>query len=644
MAFFEFNIAVSGLFAAQRGLSVTSNNIANTTTKGYSRQELGQSASIPLTGCGVGMLGTGVITTDVKRIRDSYIDSKLWSQNDKLGEYKIKVEQNSIIETVYGEPSETGFTKVFTDFFTGIDDLSKLPDEGERKTGLRQQMISFTKYFNQASTSLSGFQQDLNFELKSKVDEINLLGSKIQSLNSQIYQSEIYGDDANTFRDARDLCVDRLSELVNVQTKEEEEVTVSGKVFKKFSVKVAGQTLVDHLAVRELGIYVRGSKEDEINALTANIANITKATVGVTPTPVAMTTAQINSVQDSLAKIKQLDPTTVTTGNVLTDTYTITAGSPATQIAANGVQTDKLSYKLNPEDVDGLYDVVWKDGLNFDMTDANMSGELKGVIDMRDGRGTGSADYYNGIPYYIKRMDNYVRTIAETMNEIYSTDADGYIELENALIPSNPSVFMKKDASGTIKYYAADKTALTGVPPVPPNTYQPKYQLFTYTNGNTTGSPETDPNLTDGYKLMTAAGFSISKEIFDSSGNIRTNYEHYINGGTVVNPNPAKHDLLADLNAQKDNKKMFKEGNPKDYMIAIFSELGINAQEAKMYQSSQTSITNNITNQRLSISQVDQNEEFINLVKYQQAYQAAAKIINTIDGIYETTIFKLGNF
>ena len=93
MAFFELNIGMSGLFAAQKGLQVTSNNITNATTKGYSRQQLGQQASTPLGGLSVGMVGTGVSTTGITRIRDSYIDSKLWAQNAKLGEYNIKVKK-----------------------------------------------------------------------------------------------------------------------------------------------------------------------------------------------------------------------------------------------------------------------------------------------------------------------------------------------------------------------------------------------------------------------------------------------------------------------------------------------------------------------------------------------------------------------
>ena len=563
MAFFEFEIATTGLFAAQRGLSVTSNNITNATTPGYSRQILGQRAGIPLTGIGVGMTGTGVTTTDIKRVRDSYLDAKLWSQSSKLGEYRIKVEQNSIIETVYGEPSDAGFTKVFSDLFTAFDKVSTLPDEGERKTGLRQQMISFTEYFKNISSSLSKFQNDLNFELKSKVDEINLLGSKIQNLNSQIFQAELFGNDANTFRDERDALVDRLSQLVDVQTREDDYVAGNGNTYKKFSVKVAGQTLVDHQFLRQLDIKVRATK-------------------------------------------------------------------------------------FNEEDAEGLYDVIWRDGAKFDMSDSRMSGELKGVIDMRDGCGTGEAVSYNGIPYYIKRMDEYVRTFAETMNEIYSKNAEGLVVLKNTTTPTATTpaeIFMTRDASGNPDYYFLDGSGTkVTVTAADAQTYQPKYQLFTYTNGTNTGQPVANPDLSHKYVKMTSANFSISKEIYDSASNFRTNYQHYTDTTPAANPKPGLGDLMLALSAQKNNKKMFKEGNPKDYMIAVFSELGINAQEAKMYETTQTSITNNIINQRLSISQVDNNEEFTNLIKYQQAYQAAAKIINTIDSIYETTIFKLGNF
>lgn len=499
-SFFELNIAMSGLFASQQGLSVTSNNITNAATPGYSRQILNQKAGLALSGNGIGMVGTGVTTTGINRIRNSYLDTKMWGQSNKLGEYTVKTEQNALIESVFGEPSDAGFTKVFNDLFNAIDDLSKLPSEKERKEALKQTLKSFTQYYNTAAKSLENYQRDLNFELKSKVDEINMLATRIQSLNKQIYQSEMHGGIANSLRDERDLMVDRLSQLINIDAKEVQITREDGRIHNEFVITANGQTLVDHLDVRLLDVKVRADKQ-------------------------------------------------------------------------------------NPEDADGLYDVVWKDGLPFDMTDSNLSGELAGVIHMRDGGGSNTEVTYKGIPYYIHRMDSFVQGFAKAMNKIYNKDANG-------------------------------------------NQYDPaEFYLFHVPDGD--------------YSKITAADFRLSDEILESASNIRVNFDQ-IPGG--ANPNPANNDLLLELLAQKDNEKMFADGDPKDFMIAMFSELGINAKEANMYQKSQQEIVDTIEIQRLSVSQVDTNEEFINLVKYNQAYQAAAKIITTMDEIYETTIMRLGSW
>jgi flagellar hook-associated protein 1 FlgK len=508
-SFFEFNVALTGLFAAQHGMNTTANNITNAGTKGYSRQVLNQQAQRALSGQMVGMVGTGVVVTGIERVRNTYLDSKLWGQNARLGEYTIKVAQNSLVEAIFGEPNDDGFTTVFNDFFNSIDDLSNLPTEGERKAALKQTLISFTKYFNSASESLTKYQQDLNFEVKAMVQEVNMLATRIASLNKEIYQSEMQsGHTANNLRDDRERCIDRLSQLINVDAREVEVIGADGKPEKQYVVKANGQTLVDHYHLRTLDVKERATK-------------------------------------------------------------------------------------LNPEDADGLYDVVWSDGIPFKTNDSAMSGELKGALDMRDGRGseaTANGSTYNGIPYYIKQLDNFVRGFAQRMNEVYQTGAGANAN---------------------------------------------EYELFSYSDGTGTVADVLD------YSLITAANFRISADITDDLDNIRTNTKH--NPFLNENPEESNNDLLMMLLSEKDNGTMFKDGNPKDYMISLFSELGINTQEAKMYLQTQTNITNVIENQRLAVSQVDTNEEFMNLVKYNQAYQAAAKIMNTIDEIYDLTINRLGS-
>lgn len=636
MAFFEFNIAMSGLFAAQRGLQVTSNNITNATTTGYSRQQLSQTASTPLSGIGVGMTGTGVSTTGITRVRDSYIDSKLWTQSAKLGEYNIKVTQNSLIEGVFGEPSDSGFTAVFNDLFNAISNLSKEPGSGEAKVALKEEIVSFTKYYNNISSSLAQYQQDLNYELKATVEEVNTLAARIQNLNKQIFESEMFGDDANSFRDERDLCIDRLSQIVNVEATEYEE-NINGQTVKKFKVRIAGQTLVDHTQMNTLSLEVRGQTEKNIDSMVKELSDLynQKGDATLTAEQVAAIDKEISAINEKLKKLSD-DIKIGANGSV---TYGKTEllkvnGDYTTEIQSAGTG------KQNAEDIDDLYDIVWSSGMSFNMTDDNLSGELKGIIDMRDGCGSGADVTYNGIPYYIQRMDTYVRQFAKTMNEQYSMDENGYIEIDTLTVGGSNVSFIEKDKDGNIiACYDEDKNKLNlsadELKEVSEE-YTTKYKLFTYKTGNTKGEPTSGDDLKGGdYSKLTAANFSISEEIYSDLSNMRTTYNEEDTSDT---------NFMLKLLEQKSNKKMFKEGDPKDYMIAIFSELGISAQEAKMYQSTQQSVTSTITNQRLSNSQVDTTEEFTNLIKYQQAYQAAAKVMNTIDGIYETTIFKLGNF
>lgn len=498
MSFFELGIGVSGLFAAQKGLLATSNNIANAQTKGYSRQVLNQKASRPLAGMGVGMIGTGVSTISVSRVKNQYLNTKLWGQQDTLGEYAVKTAQNMMTETIFGESSESGFSQNYDSLFSSIGNIAKLPGEQERQIGLRQAAINYTRYFNSISTNLDRQQKDLNFEVKATVEKINRLATKVYSLNQQIQKSEIHGNPANVLRDEIELCIGELSKLIDIDVHISEKTDSNGLSKTEYRLSAGGQALVDGDRVRELKVVPR-------------------------------------------------------------------------------------EVKLNAEDLDNLYEVEWKDGISFSQT--KCSGELKGLLDMRDGKGTDGSVPYRGVPYYKHRLDTFVRTFAQEMNKAYG-EAEGYF------------LFAQYDVSNS-HMETAD------------------------------------------YALMTAKNFCVAEAIYKDASNIRTNYEHRPDLG--INPNPGNNDLLLALGEIK-NKSIFVEGTPEDYMVSIFSELAINTSEAKMYQTSQTNIVRNIEMQRMSDSQVNQDEEFMSLTKYQQAYQAAAKIISTMDQIYETTIFKLGNF
>jgi len=126
--FLGFDIATRGLYVAQRGLTNVNHNVDNINTPGYSRQQVLQRASRPLLmPDGTGMLGTGADVTGVERVRDEYLDTKYRSEAQYLGEWSVKNTLLEEMQSMYNEPSNSGFNKVLNDFYDSLQQLSTDP-------------------------------------------------------------------------------------------------------------------------------------------------------------------------------------------------------------------------------------------------------------------------------------------------------------------------------------------------------------------------------------------------------------------------------------------------------------------------------------------------------------------------------------
>ena len=136
----------------------------------------------------------------------------------------------------------------------------------------------------------------------------------------------------------------------------------------------------------------------------------------------------------------------------------------------------------------------------------------------------------------------------------------------------------------------------------------------------------------DAYEKITAKNFTVSADILDDYNLI------------AASDAPGEAGNIDVLNALLDirrNMDMFSEGAPEDFMKSLVATLGIDSQEAGNYSDNQQIVVNQIVNRRLSDSGVSIDEEMANLVKFQHAYNAAARMIQTISEIYETLINKL---
>ncbi len=256
--FSGLNISVSGLFANQKALSVTSHNIANANTAGYTRQRVDMYASSPDQLPGIyGTLGTGVDTYAVKQIRNSYLDYAYRTENTKLEEWTSREDILTNIEGIFNEPSDSGISTVMDQFFSSIQELNKNPESLTTRALVRQRAIALTTGINTVYSRLSKLQEDTNFQMKVASSEINGYAREIAKLNKIIYESELEGGKANDVRDQRNLLLDKLSGLVDINYYEDAK--------ERFHVSISGHEIVSHYNYDELELIERDTKNNDVD-------------------------------------------------------------------------------------------------------------------------------------------------------------------------------------------------------------------------------------------------------------------------------------------------------------------------------------------------------------------------------------------
>lgn len=529
-SFFGLNVVTSGLYASQRALDITSHNIANVNTPGYSRQVVNQKAEDPIaTYDGTGMIGNGAKVIGALRIRDEYLDFKYWSENVAYGEWEVKKTLLGDIQAVFNEPSESGFNAVLNDFFSAIHELSKDPSSLAARAVVKEKAITVTNYFNSTAAHLEKIQYDANYSVKSKVDELNSLSEQIRALNEQIYKYELEGDMANDLRDQRTVLVDKLSKLAKITV---QEVVVgklpNGKEDKRFQIIIDGKFLVDNF--RRYNIVYR--------------------------------------------------------------------------------QSDTLN---NPEDIPGIFNLYWEDGTVF----RPGGGELKGYMDIRDGAGDIKNDF-KGVPYYQRKLNQFVRVFTKVFNE-------GYVDYNGNGIIEPPG----EDKIGHADGYGLNSKSGDPLPGI---------RFFTRDNLSSAefkGTASTIDEINALYDSITAKNVSLSRDIMESVTNIFTSTTPGEKGNGQI--------LLSIIDFRHDSK-LFNEGTPEDFIRSLISDLGIDCQQADRISLNQEAIVKQIDNRRNSNSGVSLDEEMANMVKFQHAYNAAARMIATLTQIYDILINRVANF
>ena len=203
------------LQAQQVGLGVTSHNIANATTPGYSRQRAGFVPTDPIPEP-YGLLGTGVTISSITRLRDQFIDGQTRDVNQSMSRSSMENQILTQVQSSFNEPSDTALSGTLSQFFSGWQDLSVNPEDSSSRNAVLQRGVLLAQSFHSLSGELTQLRSSLADDVTAKLTKINTLTSELSKLDLQITSASAMGQDANDAMDQRDEKLQELSGLVNI--------------------------------------------------------------------------------------------------------------------------------------------------------------------------------------------------------------------------------------------------------------------------------------------------------------------------------------------------------------------------------------------------------------------------------------------
>ncbi|KQQ33437.1 flagellar biosynthesis protein FlgK [Duganella sp. Leaf126] len=643
------SIGRSGLLAAQVGLSTTGNNITNANVPGYSRQGVVQTDT-PSQNTGAGFVGTGTEVSTVRRYYDNFLANQLRGAETNQASLETYYKQISQIDNQLADPT-AGLSPVMQDFFNGVQNATANPASAAARQSMLSTSESLAARFQGMSARLNEISDGVNSQIVSNVGEINSYARQIADLNNTISGLSSGGDLPNDLLDHRDQLITELNKLVKT--------TVVQGDNNSLTVQMGtGQPLVVGNTAFKLG--------------TAQVANDpSKMSVGY---------------QTDNGKFTPL-PDKVLTGGQLggllefRNTSLNGAQNQLGQIAASLATSFNAQHQLGQDQngaLGGNFFNPIQAYVNPNSNNAPQStAEVTGTV--VDAGALTASDYsvdYDGTNFNVKRLSDgqvtqinpFPQTTPQVIDGVAYSISGTPAQNDNFLV--RPTYTAAKDLSVAINdptKIALAAPVATGAPVA--NTGNAKISAGTVdknylTAGNALTSPVT---LTFDKTAGTLSGFPAGQAVTVTNNGNSTTYPAgtavpYTDGAAIsfggvsfnitgtpgnadtftVGPNTSgvgdsrNGALLAGLQA----KNVMNNGTAtfQGAYAQVVNVVGNKAREAQIGMNAADAAVVQATKAQQSVSGVNLDEEAANLLRYQQAYQAAGKVMQIASTLFDTLL------
>jgi len=633
---------LSGLKAFKSVLNTTSHNIANAQTEGFSRQRVELDSLNPQLGGG-GYIGSGVTTTSIDRIYDTFLSTQFRSSSSAASELDTYFNFATQVDSVLANQN-VGLSASLQDFFNAVqavaDDPASLParqvllSEGGE---LENRFGTLDHLFNEITSQLNG-------SLKGNVSDINNLAENIASLNNKIVTAIGMGggQQPNDMLDQRDLLIDKLSKLVNVNTSPQENGAVNVFIGN-------GQSLVLGTTHNTLAVQQKGFDVSAVDIVFTQGNNNTVITQFMTGGEVGGTLRFRDEV---------LDPSINTLGQVATS----------------------LAFAVNKQHENGI-DLDGQQGQDFFNAPVITPNKLAGTgsldVVLANTENLTTSDYsltYDGTTYNLTRLSDNTSFSITNGNTV-----DGLtFDLSGVANGDSYRIRPTRTAASEFGLTLADPRDIAAALPVisevaAGNQGTGGINSISIENLSTASLPSPPAlssvtlsynNLTNGYDITgtgTGAGaqyLGASFVPYDSS--IDNGKEYTLNIASFGDvkftltgqPNNAdSFQLIDNIDGVGDNRNAnLLSGLQTSPLLSggkatlqesygqIVADVGRRTQSAEANGLAQNGLLMQTIASKESISGVNLDEEAANLVRFQQAYQAASQVVLTSRTIFDTLL------
>ena len=621
--------SVSGLLAFQQALDVTSNNIANASTPGYS-VETANLAEAPGQASNIGFIGSGVDIQSITRNYNEYLALQVRGSQASYSSANTLATQSGQVDNMLSD-SGTGLTATLQSFVNSLQSVASAPTSTSARQALLNQAHALAQQLNSYDSQISQFGSQLATQINGDVSQVNTITANIASLNQQIAAASSSGQTPNQLMDQRDLLIDQLSKLVSVKTATESNGSMdvyigTGQALVTGGVAQKLITTPGTYDASEVGIAISGGGTNaditpEISGgelgglLSARSQVLDPARNAIGQVSVAVATIVNQQQQSGMDLSGAQGQPMFTVGGVQTLTASNNTGSAALSVTRGALSA------LTSDD----YKLQFTGGA-WQLTDVT-TGQSVAMT------GNGSS----GTPFQAAGLS--IVTSGTPAN------GDSFLIQPTAAAAAGFSVALTSPAQvaaaslvqGTAGSANTGSATVSGASVTNPSTWVSGTYTVTFGAGNS-------------YTVKNSGGTQVGSGTYTSGTPITFQGAQLTLTGapaagdtfTVGLNNPANtgdnSNLLAMTDALAASALNGGTASVSGAANSLVSQIGVITQQAQNNATAQQTVNQDATTARNNASGVNLDQEAANMLRYQQAYQAMAQVITASGQMFTSLI------